>query len=94
MLSVVLSFLNTLYEYLFAIYRDFLGVLLMIKTKKYLRRFDKIDTNTYKEFQKVVRYDADKPCIVFVDKSWTFKEVNYFLKRNLNLRNLFLIKLA
>lgn len=79
MIQMLLNFFNLINQYLIAIYRDLLGIRLFIDIKSTLKKFQNEQSNTFSEFQKLVKKHPKKACIIFDDKIWTFKDV---LSRN------------
>lgn len=75
MLAILLAYLRFIYEILLAVYRDFLGTMLLIRTRRRLTKFHHEDTNVYREFEKLVRTQPGKACIVYGEHTWTFKDV-------------------
>lgn len=75
MLALVFSFVTYIYDIFFALYRDFLGAKLLIGTRKKLTQYEKENSTVYNEFQKIVRRQPNKPCIISNEQTWTFKDV-------------------
>lgn len=75
MLAILVSYIKFIYEVFRAVYRDILGTLLLIRTRRRLTRFQQEKSNVYNEFCKLARTQPDKACIIFNDHTWTFKDV-------------------
>ncbi len=75
MLAILLTYLRFIYEILLAVYRDYLGTMLLIRTRRRLSRFHKEESTVFREFEKLVRTQPNKACIVYGDQTWTFKDV-------------------
>lgn len=73
-----------------AIYRDLLGLYLLIKTENRLAQMIKNEEVLHDIFRSLVRKNPNKPCIVFNSHIWTFQDVScvpielkmHCLKRN------------
>lgn len=75
MIQKLFYFFNLINQYLIAIYRDLLGIRLFIDIKSTLKKFQNDHSNTFREFEKLVKKHPNKACIIFDDKIWTFKDV-------------------
>lgn len=75
MLTIILSVLNFVYELVLAIYRDYLGAKLLIQSKKRVAVFEKQNLTVFEHFQKLVRQQPNKACIVCEGQTWTYKDV-------------------
>lgn len=75
MLAILVSYIKFVCEIFQAIYRDVLGTILLMRTRRRLNRFQKQNSNVYNEFCKLVRSQPDKACVIFNDQIWTFRDV-------------------
>lgn len=75
MIKNIFCLLNIISEYLTAIYRDLFGAYLMFTIKSTINQFERNNSNTYKEFQKIVKKNPNKTCLILNEKNWTFKQV-------------------
>jgi len=81
MLAILLAYLRFIYEILLAVYRDFLGTMLLIRTRRRLTKFHHEDTNVFREFEKLVRTQPGKACIVYGEHIWTFKDMEIYANK-------------
>lgn len=56
--------------------RDVRAALMLRKIKKKSLLVDQLDCSVPEYFQRWVKSQPDKPCLVFEDEKWTFKNVN------------------
>lgn len=75
MLKLVYSYLKFIFQVFYAIYRDLSGAKFLIKAKRLLGDFEKNKSTVFDEFKNLVRENPQKACIIFEDKTWTFKDV-------------------
>ena len=64
-------------EFLSAIYRDLIGIIILIKVETKMYLMDKKSLLVADLFRKLVRMQPNKPCIIFNDQVWTFQQVIY-----------------
>ena len=87
MISNLIVFLKFTVDFFGAVWRDLVGVKKMLTIRDTLIKFEKEKTNTAERFSLLVKQHPSKPCIIFNDETWTFKQVNnliiFFKKINL-----------
>lgn len=76
-----------------AIYRDIIAIYLVVKVESKISRLISKEKVLADIFQKLVEEDPNKPCIVFNQQTWTFKDVDeysnkiaYIFKHKYNLK--------
>lgn len=75
-LSLTTDFLNYLYVFFVTLPRDFKGLCLLINLKWSMYRFVKDRMSIPTMFRKYVRLHPNKPCFVYEDTVWTYKQVD------------------
>ena len=75
MLASLFLCLKFVFDLFGAVYRDLLGIKIVINLKRTLNELFKTKTNTYERFSKIVKKNPNKPCIIFNDEIWTFQQV-------------------
>ena len=58
-----------------AIYRDLIGIYLVVKVENKIKRFTNNKEVLSDLFAKLVKAHPNKPCIIFQDQTWTFHDV-------------------
>ena len=71
------EFLKTITIIINAVKRDIMGILYMIKIRRKLAYYSKQNMVTADIFREWTKKQPNKPCIIFYDKTWTFKDVNF-----------------
>lgn len=75
LIAKLLSMLNNVREILSAILRDLLGLWLVFTIETKLKRLETTGKVLDDMFDRWAREQPDKPCIIFNDSVWTFRDV-------------------
>ena len=62
-------------EFLVAVYRDILAIYLVVKVETKISRYIKNEQTLSDLFRNLVKKNPNKPCIIYNNKTWTFKDV-------------------
>ena len=62
-------------EFLAAVYRDILAIYLVVKVETKISRYIKNEQTLSDLFRNLVKKNPNKPCIIYNNKTWTFKDV-------------------
>lgn len=71
----IVEYFKFLYGVLMAIKRDATGIYKMIFLKRKLAFYKKNNVLTHEIFSKHVKLNPNKPCIIFNDVTWTYRDV-------------------
>ena len=74
MIEQLKKIILVIYNILFAIYRDLVGVVYLINVTKNMSNFQKENANTAIRFRQLVKKHPKKACIIFNDQTWTFQD--------------------
>ena len=75
MLEQLKKFIIFVFKILFAVYRDLIGVVYLLKVNRNISNFQKDNANTATRFRELVKKHPKKACIIFNDETWTFQDV-------------------
>jgi hypothetical protein len=93
MIEQLKKFIIFVFKILFAVYRDLIGVVYLLKVNRNISNFQKENANTATRFRQLVKKHPKKACIIFNDQTWTFQDVisALFTRRQKNITNFFSI---
>ena len=75
MIEQLKKFIIFVFKILFAVYRDLIGVVYLLKVNRNINNFQKDNANTATRFRELVKKQPKKACIIFNDQTWTFQDV-------------------
>lgn len=64
-----------LYEVCVVIYRDVTGIIFALGIVRTIKGVLKTNKLVSDQFRQLVKQHPDKPCLVYEDQTWTFKDV-------------------
>ena len=75
MFYTIFKILRLIVSFLITLPRDLRGLLMLTKLKKKSENYDRTNNNVADVFTEWVRKQPNKPCIIFKEQTWTFKDV-------------------
>ena len=75
-LGILANIFRTMSELMSAVFRDLLGVYILIKVETKMHLIDKRNLLVGDLFRKLVKMQPNKACVVFNEQVWTFQDVN------------------
>jgi solute carrier family 27 fatty acid transporter 1/4 len=77
-MATLQCFLSSLREYFRALWRDILGVFILLKVETKMYLIDKRQLLVHDLFRRLVTVQPDKPCIIFENQLWTYAQMESF----------------
>jgi hypothetical protein len=76
MIEYIKSFLKLIYYFLITLPRDLKGLILMHTVESKFHKYEVEGVTTPMLFERLVKKQPKKPCIIFDDEIWTFQDVS------------------
>jgi len=83
------SYLFNICSFFYCIYRDIYAVFFFLYSKKKFDKFEKDNLTVAEVFGSHVKNHPDKACIIFENRTWTYKDIENYANR---IANVFLNK--
>jgi solute carrier family 27 fatty acid transporter 1/4 len=85
-LNRIERFLSDVYDFLFAIYRDIIGIVFFARMLRRIKQNQKNDLTVAQSFRHLVHKHPNKTCIIIDhNKTWSFRQVDEYSNRVANL---------